>query len=180
MIGARRAGYVGVLPGRAGLVAEGLEDGTLQRWDRWFEMAAAQGLPVGLDPRRPAWRLVARAGLFAAEPVAGTFRLGRDRAGRTYPFAVLRLGAPPDTSDPWFDAAERIVRGATEGVLGAGSAARAVADLAPPARFAPPPEEAAVLWRDDWEVRELRLATGADLAAFPLRLAAEAGLEDAA
>jgi type VI secretion system ImpM family protein len=167
-----RTGFVGPLPGRAGLVDGGLPSGLLTRWDRWFELASARRLPDRLDPDRPAWRLMARPGLFAPVPVAGCFRLGRDRRDRIYPFAVLREGEPPDPADPWFDAAERLVRAATDGRLAPPALDRAADAIPAPLTAAPPPEEVALLWRDDWEVREVRCASAADLAAFPLSDAA--------
>jgi type VI secretion system protein ImpM len=175
-----RTGFVGPLPHRAGLVDIGLDAGVLTRWDLWFELVSGRGLPERLHPDRPAWRLMAREGIFDAEPVAGCFRLGQDRPGRVYPCAVLRLGPLPDPLDPWYDAAEALARGATAGHLSLRETEQALHGLPAPATLAPPLDGAATFWRDDWEVRELRFATGADLARFPLSLAAEPDLGEEA
>jgi type VI secretion system protein ImpM len=173
------AGFAGVFPSRVGLVAEGLEDALLQRWDRWFEMAAARHLPGHLDPRRSAWRLAVRGGIFGPAPVAGAMRLSRDAAGRVYPFAVLRPGPPPEAGDPWFGAAEAVVTWASGGTAPPRAVARAVAALPPPAGGGGSPEGVARLWRDEWEVAEVVCPDAAALAAFPLDLMAAAQIEEA-
>lgn len=168
-----QGGFVGPLPRRPGLVDEGLGSDILTRWDRWFELVSGGGPPGRLHPDRPAWRLMARPGLFGAAPVAGCFRLGQDLRGRLYPVAVLRPGDPPDPADPWYDAAEALVRAACGGDLGPRDLAPALDRLPAPLALTAPPEETALLWRDDWQVRVIRCATPADLAAFPLEEAAE-------
>lgn len=173
-----RGGYVGPLPGGVGLVNAGLDAQVLTRWDRWWELCSARELPARLDPSRPAWRLATRAGLFGPEPLAGVFRLGRDRLGRTYPFAVLRPGPWPSPTDPWFDAVERFVVDATGGAIDPAAIDWHFQVLPVPHSVGPAPEGAAVLWRDGRAVWEVPAATAADLAAFPLRLAAEEDPED--
>lgn len=166
------AGFVGVLPRVTGIVALGLEDGTLARWDRWWEMVSEPGVPP-LPEEPPLWRLQIRAGLFAAEPVAGALRLGWDRRGRVYPCAVLRPGPLPETGDPWFDAAQALLLDATDGGTERVDLPDRLAAL-PPSRLAGASlEGAARLWRDDWAVAELAFATPADLARAPLALLAD-------
>lgn len=170
-------GFVGVLPRSSGLVAVGLDEGVLSRWDRWWELASAGGVPPLADDR-PAWRLQARAGLFAPEPVAGCLRLGRDRDGRVYPCAVLRAGPLPDTADPWFDGAEALVRAATDGELTAADPPRRLARLALPRLAGMAIEVAVRLWRDDWTVREIALVEAAHFARLPPILLAERDAAD--
>lgn len=174
------AGFVGPLGDRAGLLNAGLGAGLLTRWDRWWELASRGAGPLPLDPDRPVWRVLLRAGLLAPEPVAGAFRLGRDRLGLVHPFAVLRAGPPPDPSDPWFDAAAALAMAATEGGLGLPALRRGLDRLPRPATVTPEPDGAAVFWRDDWVVREVALAEPADLLRFPVRAAARGDPPDLA
>ena len=179
-MGSAVTGFVGPIPARAGAVDAGLDAGVLTRLDRWWELARAATGPVpAADPRRPAWRLIVAAGVFAAGPVAGVLRLGRDRLGRTGPFLLMRGGEPPVPCDPWFAAAEAVAREATDGLLGLGGLAAAAAALPTP-RATAPPDTAALLWRDDWEVHELRLERAADLARFPVAALGWDGGEEAA
>lgn len=173
-----RAGFVGPLPGRAGILDAGLDAGILTRWDRWWELCSGGGEALRLHPYRPAWRLIARAGLFAPEAVAGAFRLGRDQGGRVYPFAVLRAGPLPDPADPWFDTAESLATQATEGALDPEEVRERLLALPVPRSAEPLLDGAAVLWRDDRLLRELAFASAAGLAAFPLDLAAMADPEE--
>lgn len=176
---ATTAGFFGPLPYREGLVDGGLEAETLLRWDRWWEAVAGGAARTGeLSATRPAWRLVARGGVFAGAPVAGCFRLGASRSGRIYPFVVLFAGAAPDPSDPFFEEAERVVRGATDGRMNLDDLWRALARCPAPAAGTPPDDAAAAIWRDDWLVQELRFAQGRDLLGFPVALAVEGLLEE--
>lgn len=173
-------GFVGPLGRQRGLVDRGLGADTLTRWDRWFEIVWRNQPQGTLHPHRPAWRIMARAGLFGAAPLAGCFRLGQDLDGRVRPFALLRLGAVPDPADPWYDAAEALVQSATRGAAGPRELAAALYRLPVPQSLAPALEDAAVLWRDDWEVRVFHCATIAELTAFPAaELAGAAAVEEA-
>lgn len=169
---------VGPIPGLPGLLDRAVPEATLQRWDRWWDLASAGEPRIVLEPARLAWRLLVRAGLLGPGPVAGCFRLGRDAAGRIYPFAILRQGALPDPSDPWFDAAEALVQAATEDEADGDALLAQLARLPPVTTAQDLGEGVAVLWRDDWTVQELVFASAADLADFPVRLAADAPPED--
>jgi type VI secretion system protein ImpM len=154
-------GFFGKIPATGDFVAAGLPRTFIDRWDRWMSMELAARPDDGeLDPR--VWRFVVAAGIFGPEPCAGAWRMSEDRVGRRYPFAVVRLGPPPDPADPWFDAVAAAVRGASEGQP-PGWVASAVSELSQPETSG---DSGRILfWRDDWEVNELGFADIHDLAA---------------
>ena len=154
-------GFFGKIPATGDFVGAALPRVFVDRWDRWMSMELAARPDEGeLDPR--AWRFIVSAGIFGPEPCAGVWRMSEDRVGRRYPFAVVRLGAPPEPDDAWFDAVTAIVGGALEYHHAQAWVASAVADLPQPQTTG---SERILFWRDDWEVNELSFGDIHDLAA---------------
>lgn len=176
--GSGSIGYFGVVPGRRGFVVAGLPADFTDRFDRWFNLATAQPAPdpspdgSDADTIDATWRFAAAAGLFGPTATAGAWHLSRDATGRRYPLAVVCLGPAAVTDQGWFDQVAAIASGAAGGDLTLRDIDDRLSRLPRPALpLGGPdstPESAIILWRDDWEVHELRFATGRDFAAFGL------------
>ncbi|MCO5066548.1 MAG: type VI secretion system-associated protein TagF [Rhizobiaceae bacterium] len=154
-------GFFGKIPATGDFIASGLPRVFVDRWDRWMSMELRARPDDGaLDPR--AWRFAIRAGIFGDQPCAGVWRMSRDRIGRRYPFAVVRLGAPPDAADPWYDAVAAIVQGMVEEERAQNWIAGRIAALPEPGSA--DSRDRIAFWLDDWEVHELAFADIHDLA----------------
>lgn len=180
--GAKSIGYFGVVPGRRGFVGAGLPADFTDRFDRWFTLASqqpAQDPAPEASAARPldvTWRFVARAGLFGPFAAAGAWQLSHDAGGLRYPLVVASLGPAEVTDQVWFDRVAAIVSQGADGNLALPEIEVRLSRLPAPAppqnppQNPPqsPPESAIVLWRDDWEVHELRFASASSFAAFGL------------
>ncbi|TPJ40061.1 type VI secretion system-associated protein TagF [Mesorhizobium sp. B2-6-5] len=155
-------GFFGKIPATGDFVAANLPRTFIDRWDRWMSMELRARPDEGeLDPR--AWRFVVPAGIFSDQPCAGVWRMSEDRVGRRYPFAIVRLGAPPEPGDSWFDAVAGFVKGAVADSWTTARISEKLVPLAPPtSRSGTPP---IAFWCDDWEVCEFGFADIHDLAA---------------
>ncbi|MDX8500500.1 type VI secretion system-associated protein TagF [Mesorhizobium sp. VK4C] len=155
-------GFFGKIPATGDFVSANLPRTFIDRWDRWMSMELRARPDEGeLDSR--VWRFIVKGGIFGDQPCAGAWRMSEDRVGRRYPFAVIRLGPPPEPGDPWFDGIADLVRETVE-------AYRAQAWIAERIDQLPQPEtldgkERIAFWLDDWEVHELDFADIHDLAA---------------
>lgn len=155
-------GFFGKIPATGDFVAWNLPRTFIDRWDRWMSMELRARPDEGeLDPR--AWRFIIQAGIFGDQPCAGVWRMSEDRVGRRYPFAIVRLGSPPDPGDPWFDAVVDLIDACVEGFWPQVRLAERVTHLPPPS--AGLGAQRIVFWCDDWEVNEFSFADIHDLAA---------------
>jgi type VI secretion system protein ImpM len=166
-------GFFGKIPATGDFVTWNLPRVFTDRWDRWMSMELSARPDEGdLDTRT--WRFAIQGGIFGDQPCAGAWRMSQDRVGRRYPFAIVRIGAPPNPDDPWFDSVVSLIESAIEGFWPQERLAREIPALPAP-RQAPPAEQIA-FWADDWELREFRFADIYDLAdnGLPLMRAARA------
>jgi len=155
-------GFFGKIPATGDFVASGLPRVFIDRWDRWMSMELRARPDEGeLDPR--VWRFIVEAGIFSDQPCTGAWRMSHDRIGRRYPFAIVRLGQPPDPASPWFDAVTIIVHDAVADARTQGWIAERIAALQEPALAQG--RERIAFWLDDWEVHELAFSDIHDLAA---------------
>jgi type VI secretion system protein ImpM len=155
-------GFFGKIPATGDFVAAALPRIFVDRWDRWMSMELRARPAEGeLDLR--AWRFIVKAGIFGDQPCAGVWRMSEDRVGRRYPFAVVRLGPPPEPCDLWFDRVARIAAGAVEEFRGQEWISDCIEALPEPAGLEG--RERIVFWLDDWEIHELGFADIHDLAA---------------
>jgi type VI secretion system protein ImpM len=154
-------GFFGKIPATGDFVAWNLPRTFIDRWDRWMSMELRARPDEGeLDPR--AWRFVVPAGIFSDQPCAGVWRMSEDRVGRRYPFAIVRLGPPPDPADPWFDATAKLVRGAVDELRTFGWIGAQIPALPQPQNLES--RHRIAFWLDDWEVQELSFSDIHDLA----------------
>jgi len=170
-------GFFGKIPATGDFVAANLPRIFIDRWDRWMSMELRARPDEGeLDPR--AWRFVVPAGIFSDQPCAGVWRMSEDRVGRRYPFAIVRLGPPPDPTDEWFDAVANSIRSAVEGYSTTAKISEKLSALAPPSSHYE--AHPITFWCDDSEVNEFRFADIHDLAAnaLPAMRAARAVTEE--
>ncbi|MDO9307080.1 MAG: type VI secretion system-associated protein TagF, partial [Mesorhizobium sp.] len=92
-------GFFGKIPATGDFVSWNLPRVFIERWDRWMSMELRDRPETGdLNPR--IWRFVVPASIFGDQPCAGAWRMSEDRVGRRYPFAIVRIGQPPDAADP--------------------------------------------------------------------------------
>lgn len=160
-------GYFGKLPSVAGFVGAALPQDFVTRWDNWYAAATRDRPPAPIAYDEPAWRFLAAPGLFGPFPSAGVWRHSRDAKGQRYPFVLAVIGRSLAVDDPWFDAAEPLLTRAVDRDLSLPELAGRLPQLPGP-RPAQPAAAAMVMWRDDWEVHELRFPTGRDFAAYGL------------
>ncbi|MBZ9683628.1 MULTISPECIES: type VI secretion system-associated protein TagF [unclassified Mesorhizobium] len=158
-------GFFGKIPATGDFVAWNLPRTFIDRWDRWMSMELRARPDEGeLDSR--AWRFVIQEGIFSDQPCAGAWRMSEDRVGRRYPFAVIRLGPPPDPGDPWFDAVVASLQGCVADHWSQGRLTEHLEELPAPSPGAG--SSRIVFWSDDWEVKEFSFSDIHDLAANAL------------
>ncbi|MBZ9777001.1 type VI secretion system-associated protein TagF [Mesorhizobium sp. CO1-1-8] len=158
-------GFFGKIPATGDFVAANLPRTFIDRWDRWMSMELRARPDEGeLDPR--AWRFIVQAGIFGEQPCAGVWRMSEDRVGRHYPFAIVRLGSPPDPGDRWFDMVAGFIKGAVEDSWPMARLNEKLATLAPPASQSE--AQPIAFWCDDWEIYEFSFVDIHDLAANAL------------
>jgi type VI secretion system protein ImpM len=154
-------GFFGKIPATGDFVGWNLPRVFTDRWDRWMSMELRDRPETGdIDGR--SWRFAIKGGIFGDQPCAGAWRMSRDRVGRRYPFAVVRLGELPDAGDGWYDAIADCLNGAVEGGWTTDEITRQLAGVPPPSASGAP--ERIAFWCDDWEVRELVFADIHELA----------------
>ncbi|MGE0500235.1 MAG: type VI secretion system-associated protein TagF [Rhizobiaceae bacterium] len=154
-------GFFGKIPATGDFVSWNLPRIFTDRWDRWMSMELRDRPDEGdLDNR--AWRFAVQAGIFGDQPCAGAWRMSRDRVGRRYPFAIVRLGPLPDANDRWYDAVADCLGGAVESGWTTDQIAEQAGNLPPPSKPGAP--ERIVFWCDDWEVQEFTFADIHELA----------------
>ncbi|MDX8467171.1 type VI secretion system-associated protein TagF [Mesorhizobium sp. VK23B] len=154
-------GFFGKIPATGDFVAWNLPRTFIDRWDRWMSMELRARPDEGeLDPR--AWRFIIQEGIFGDLPCAGAWRMSEDRVGRRYPFAIVRLGSPPDPGDPWFDAIVEVLQRCVEDHFPQTRLTFYLQELLPPVTSVN--TERIVFWSDDWEVKEFSFANIHDLA----------------
>ncbi|RWE76416.1 type VI secretion system-associated protein TagF [Mesorhizobium sp.] len=154
-------GFFGKIPATGDFVSANLPRTFIDRWDRWMSMELRARPDEGeLDPR--VWCFTVPAGIFCNQPCAGAWRMSQDRVGRRYPFAIVRLGPPPDPSDPWFGEVTELTRVAVDRSLSTTELSRRLAEVETPASSQP--DSAIAFWSDDWEVKEFGFADIHDLA----------------
>ena len=100
--------------------------------------------------------------------------MSQDKVGRRYPFAVVGVGAMPETADPWFEGMASIAKLTVKELWDQQHIAGRLRALEPPREFST--MNRIVFWTDDWEVRELAFTDIHDLAdnALPAMRAARA------
>ena len=158
-------GFFGKIPATGDFVAWNLPRTFIDRWDRWMSMELRERPDEGeLDPR--VWRFIVQAGIFGDQPCAGVWRMSEDRVGRRYPFAVVRLGPPPEPADPWFDTVAELLQRCVEEHSSQSRLADYLQEVEAP--LAGEDMQRIAFWSDDWEVREFRFADIHDLAANAL------------
>jgi type VI secretion system protein ImpM len=158
-------GFFGKIPATGDFVAANLPRTFIDRWDRWMSMELRARPDEGeLDPR--AWRFIIQAGIFVDQPCSGVWRMSEDRVGRRYPFAIVRLGSPPEPLDPWFDALVNLIDGCVEKQWLQARLLERLADVPQPVAGSVSSET--VFWCEDWEVNEFRFTDIHDLAASGL------------
>ncbi|WP_352575783.1 type VI secretion system-associated protein TagF [Mesorhizobium australicum] len=168
-------GFFGKIPATGDFVAANLPRTFIDRWDRWMSLELLARPDEGdLDPR--AWRFIVQPGVFGDQPCAGVWRMSEDRVGRRYPFAIVRLGPPPEPGDPWFDAIAGFIKGTIEDHWMTVKLSEKLAALAPPATQGD--VSAIAFWSDDWQVNEFGFADIHDLAAHGLPAMRSARLEE--
>ncbi|TPK32312.1 type VI secretion system-associated protein TagF [Mesorhizobium sp. B2-5-3] len=154
-------GFFGKIPSTGDFITWNLPRVLTDRWDRWMSIELRDRPDTGeLNPR--IWRFSVRAGIFGDQPNAGVWRMSEDRAGRRYPFAIVRLGPPPEATDRWFDEMARLISGCVDDFWPPSRLQQRIVELPPPGYGASP--ERIAFWTDDWEVRELAFADIYDLA----------------
>ncbi|RWB10040.1 MAG: type VI secretion system-associated protein TagF [Mesorhizobium sp.] len=154
-------GFFGKIPATGDFVAANLPRAFIDRWDRWMSMELRERPDEGeLDSR--VWRFIVKGGIFGDQPCAGVWRMSEDRVGRRYPFAIVRLGAPPDLGDPWFDAVAGLIKGVVEDSWTMARMSEKLAARAPP--ISQNDTQMIAFWCDDWEVNEFSFADIHDLA----------------
>jgi type VI secretion system protein ImpM len=154
-------GFFGKIPATGDFVAANLPRTFIDRWDRWMSMELLTRPDEGeLDSR--AWRFAVPAAIFCDQPCAGVWRMSEDRVGRRYPFAIVRLGPPPNPSDPWFEQITELARVAVDHSLSTEIISRRLAGIAPP--VSSQPATTIAFWSDDWEVKEFSFVDIHDLA----------------
>lgn len=166
-------GYFGKIPATGDFISWNLPRVLTDRWDRWVSMELRDRPDEGeLDTRT--WRFAIKGGIFGDQPCAGAWRMSQDRVGRRYPFAIVRIGAPPTPDDPWFDSVVSIVGSAIESFWPQERLTEEISVLSSPKQTQPVDQIA--FWADDWELREFGFADIYDLAdnALPLMRAARA------
>lgn len=154
-------GFFGKIPATGDFVSWNLPRIFVERWDRWMSMELRDRPETGeLNPR--IWRFVAPAGIFGDQPCAGAWRMSEDRVGRRYPFAIVRIGRPPDAADPWFDEVDSMLKRCVEDGWSTTRIQERLEEL-PPARELMS-EDRIAFWTDDREANELVFADIFDLA----------------
>ncbi|MGX5846263.1 type VI secretion system-associated protein TagF [Mesorhizobium sp. PL10] len=158
-------GFFGKIPATGDFVAVNLPRTFIDRWDRWMSMELRERPDEGeLDPR--VWRFIVQAGIFGDQPCAGVWRMSEDRVGRRYPFAIVRLGPPPEPVNKWFDAVAELLQRCVEEHSSQTRLADYLEELEAP--VAGDDTQRIAFWSDDWEVREFRFTDIHDLAANAL------------
>lgn len=154
-------GFFGKIPATGDFVAANLPRTFIDRWDRWMSMELLARPDEGaLDTR--IWRFIIQAGIFGDQPCAGVWRMSEDRVGRRYPFAIVRLGPPPDPGDPWFDAAAALLQSGVGDYWSQARLAQSLQALPPPGTSAD--AQRIAFWSDDWEIIEFNFVDIHDLA----------------
>jgi type VI secretion system protein ImpM len=154
-------GFFGKIPATGDFVTANLPRVFTDRWDRWMSKELSARPDEGeLDTRT--WRFAIKSGIFGDEPCAGAWRMSRDRVGRRYPFAVVRLGQLPDASDGWYDAIVDCVKGAVADGWTADQVVEAIGKVSAP--IVQKTVERITFWCDDWEVQEFVFTDIYDLA----------------
>ncbi|WP_292632772.1 type VI secretion system-associated protein TagF [Mesorhizobium sp.] len=154
-------GFFGKIPATGDFVAANLPRTFIDRWDRWMSMELLARPDEGeLDSR--VWRFTMPAAIFGEQPCAGVWRMSEDRVGRRYPFAIVRLGPPPDPGDPWFDEVTELARIAVDQSLSTATISRRLAGVG--TQVSSQPTATIAFWSDDWEVKEFGFADIHDLA----------------
>lgn len=154
-------GFFGKIPATGDFVSWNLPRVFVERWDRWMSMELRDRPETGeLDPR--IWRFAVRAGIFGERPCAGAWRMSKDRVGRRYPFAIVRIGLPPDAADPWFDAVADMLERCVEDGWSNTRIQEKLEELPPAKELAS--EDRIAFWTGDREVNELVFADIYDLA----------------
>ncbi|MFB9983801.1 type VI secretion system-associated protein TagF [Mesorhizobium kowhaii] len=154
-------GFFGKIPATGDFVAANLPRTFIDRWDRWMSMELLARPDEGeLDSR--VWRFTVPAAIFCEQPCAGVWRMSEDRVGRRYPFAIVRLGPPPEPGDPWFEEVTELARVAVDQSLSTATISRRLAGLE--TQMSSQPTATIAFWSDDWEVKEFGFADIHDLA----------------
>lgn len=109
----RVCGFYGKIPAAGDFIGRGLPRELTRRWDRWMEMSLRQAIDTGGGGG--VWRFRAAPCVFASVPVAGVFRLSRDRVGRRFPMLIAVAGGRPAPANPWYDDAEALLAAACAG-----------------------------------------------------------------
>ncbi len=171
-------GFFGKIPATGDFVAWNLPRTFIDRWDRWMskELHERPDENEELDDR--VWRFVIQGGIFGEQPCTGAWRMSRDRIGRRYPFAVVGVGAMPETTVPWFEEVANIAKLTVKDRWDQQYIATRLQSLEPPREFST--MKRIVFWTDDWEVHELTFADIHDLAdnALPAMRAARAAPQE--
>lgn len=154
-------GFFGKIPATGDFVSWNLPRVFIERWDRWMSMELRDRPETGeLNTR--VWRFAIAAGIFGDQPCAGAWRMSEDRVGRRYPFAIIRVGPPPDADDRWYDGVCGMLdRCIAEGWPQSWLQERLEEFQEP---VTPATADRIAFWTDDWEVRELVFADIYDLA----------------
>ncbi|RWK62199.1 type VI secretion system-associated protein TagF [Mesorhizobium sp.] len=154
-------GFFGKIPATGDFVAANLPRTFIDRWDRWMSMELRERPDEGKLNSR-VWRFIVKGGIFGDQPCAGAWRMSEDRVGRRYPFAIVRLGPPPEPGDPWYDAVASLLQNCVDNSWAQTRLAESLQILPPPGAAAATDKIA--FWSDDWEVREFGFADIHDLA----------------
>ncbi|TPM52254.1 type VI secretion system-associated protein TagF [Mesorhizobium sp. B2-2-4] len=169
-------GFYGKIPATGDFVAWNLPRTFIDRWDRWMSMELLARPDEGeLDSR--VWRFTMQPGIFGDLPCAGAWRMSEDRVGRRYPFAIVRLGPPPEPTARWFDEIAACLNGAVEGNWSTTKLAETLALLR---ETSTGDASAITFWCDDFDVIEFSFADIHDLAdnALPKLRATKPTIED--
>ncbi|MGF6483778.1 type VI secretion system-associated protein TagF [Paraburkholderia sp. JPY419] len=162
-------GFFGKLPGAGDFVQRRLPSAFVESWDRHFQRAIEAGCREfgahwhGAWRQGAAWRFVLPAGVCGNVAWCGLIGPAHDRLGRAFPMVL----AAPCGSDiatllgnhAWFDALERVYRGAQREAVSVETFDARVAALPGPQTRAEPATDMATLWRAlPWDGGQWQLA----------------------